>query len=117
MEEEHFVVGKLDKLMVNEYWFVEFEKTKVEFQDGGFWSFSDRGCSGEFQNFSPKPFKYFGFWAENEKFLSLVEGGWSINVDGMIERLVNKVLLDSRISKMLVVTFFAWVHYCGLGLC
>ncbi len=36
MEEEHFVVGKLDKLMVNEYWFVEFEKTKVEFQDGGF---------------------------------------------------------------------------------
>jgi phage pi2 protein 07 len=38
-------------------------------------------------------------------------------VDGMIERLVNKVLIDSRISKMLDVTFFAWVHYCGLGLC
>jgi len=32
--------------------------------------------------FGPKPFKFFGFWAENDRFLSWVEEHWSIRVLG-----------------------------------
>lgn len=67
---------------------------------------------GEFQSFSPKPFKYFGFWAEKEKFLSLVEEGWSINVDGIpMYRLYKKLkAVTMKILKVKNICGGLWKH-------
>jgi hypothetical protein len=61
-----------------------FGKTGVEFHEGGVSDHSPEIISvGKFQSFGQKPFKFFGYWAENERFLSWVEEGWNIKVVGV----------------------------------
>jgi hypothetical protein len=35
------------------------------------------------QSFGPKPFKFFNYWVEHKDFLSWVNEGWDIQVDGV----------------------------------
>jgi hypothetical protein len=35
-----------------------------------------------FASFSPKPFKYFNFWADHNKFLDWIGYAWRMEVDG-----------------------------------
>lgn len=61
----------------------EFGSSEVEFQQSGISDHSPALVSiGKFISFGPKPFKFFGFWTENDKFLDWFEEGWSITVEG-----------------------------------
>jgi hypothetical protein len=83
-EEGSFVAKKLDWVLVNEAWLDEFSKSEVEFQEAGISDHSPAIVSmGKFQSSGPKPFKLFGFWAENDKFFDWIEEGWNINVEGV----------------------------------
>lgn len=63
---------------------MRYGKTEVEFLEGGI---SDHSLSvisvGKLQSFGPKPFKFFGYWAENENFLNWVAEGWNIRIEGV----------------------------------
>ncbi|XP_059446471.1 uncharacterized protein LOC132178021 [Corylus avellana] len=73
-EEPRFVAGKLDKVLVNEFWMSYFVKTIVEFLSGGISDHSPAIISvGSLQSFGPKPFKFFNYWLDHKDFMSWVK--------------------------------------------
>ncbi|GKV50648.1 hypothetical protein SLEP1_g57349 [Rubroshorea leprosula] len=75
------IAKKLDRLMVNQFWFDVFPNTTAEFLPPGC---SDH-CAGLVDIKIPeetrdrKPFKFFNFWAKHENFLALVKQSWETN--------------------------------------
>ncbi|KAL4302194.1 hypothetical protein GQ457_10G025130 [Hibiscus cannabinus] len=81
--EDDILSRKLDRVLVNQSWFCSFPKASV--------SFLGPDCSDHcpshlvlrsLTHCPPKPFKFFGFWADHPGFLRVVEDSWSLPVSG-----------------------------------
>ncbi|KAL4369287.1 hypothetical protein GQ457_05G000700 [Hibiscus cannabinus] len=81
--EDDILSRKLDRVLVNQSWFCSFPKASV--------SFLGPDCSDHcpshlvlrsLTHCPPKPFKFFGFWADHPGFLRVVEDSWGLPVSG-----------------------------------
>ncbi|GKV49095.1 hypothetical protein SLEP1_g55863 [Rubroshorea leprosula] len=75
------IAKKLDRLMVNEFWFDVFPNTTAEFLPPGCSDHCARLVDIKIpeETRDRKPFKFFNFWAKHENFLTLVKQSWETN--------------------------------------
>ena len=74
---EGYIVKKLDRVLVNDVWMLEFSHSLVEFLAP---EESDH-CPAlvqlsEVNVFPPKPFKIFNYWTKHPEFLQVVKESW-----------------------------------------
>ncbi|KAJ4969222.1 hypothetical protein NE237_015923 [Protea cynaroides] len=69
---------KLDRVMINSFWEVEFQGSDAKFLPQGISDHSPAVITMEEPlDFGPKPFKFFNCWAANEGFLPTVKEAWA----------------------------------------
>ncbi|XP_039052012.1 uncharacterized protein LOC120193638 [Hibiscus syriacus] len=73
-----FLARKLDRVLINPYWFTAFPLSFVEFLSPGV---SDHcmaivNLAKESHLNRPKPFKFFNFWSDHPSFLNVVRNSW-----------------------------------------
>ncbi|XVE56937.1 hypothetical protein DITRI_Ditri04bG0050900 [Diplodiscus trichospermus] len=82
-QHENFIAKKLDRVMINEEWLCQFSNSKVEFPPLGV---SDHYPAlvqiYHSEDFPPKPFKFFNFWANHPEFLGVVGNSWKEHIEG-----------------------------------
>jgi hypothetical protein len=82
-EDGHFIVKKLDRVLVNHAWYALFPQCIVQFLPPGISDHSAALISiGVKHNFGPKPFKFFNHWTDHKDFLSWVEEAWATEIVG-----------------------------------
>ncbi|XP_039023541.1 uncharacterized protein LOC120156224 [Hibiscus syriacus] len=83
-QEDSFLARKLDRILVNPHWMLDFPESFVEFKAQGV---SDH-CLGLLWSHKgvmvkkPRPFKFFNCWTGHEQFLSTVVNSWLGYCDG-----------------------------------
>ncbi|XP_038998865.1 uncharacterized protein LOC120124223 [Hibiscus syriacus] len=83
-QEGSFLAKKLDRILVNSQWMLDFPESFVEFKAQGvsdhclglLWS--KKGCMSK----RPRPFKFFNCWTGHEQFLSTVLECWQVHCEG-----------------------------------
>ena len=82
-QDETFVAKKLDRVLINDNWHLEFAHSSVDFLPPKVSDHSpmlvqlDKGYSS-----SPKPFKFFNFWIKHFTFFAIVEESWNEPMSG-----------------------------------
>ncbi|XP_039064930.1 uncharacterized protein LOC120210236 [Hibiscus syriacus] len=77
-QESNLLARKLDRVLINSQWLIEFPDSAVEFKAQG----PSDHCLGTVwtqksaQVNKPKPFKFFNCWTANEDFLRVVKDSW-----------------------------------------
>ena len=74
---DDFLAKKLDRVLINGNWLIEFAHSVVEFLAP---EVSDH-CLAFIQLYHdnespPKPFRFFNYWAKHSSFLDIVEKSW-----------------------------------------
>ncbi|XP_039038081.1 uncharacterized protein LOC120175552 [Hibiscus syriacus] len=83
-QEGSFLARKLDRVLVNPKWLLDYPDSFVEFKAQGV---SDH-CLGVLWTHKgalakkPRPFKFFNCWVSHEKFLSIVKDSWQVHCAG-----------------------------------
>ncbi|XP_038994273.1 uncharacterized protein LOC120118241 [Hibiscus syriacus] len=106
-QDDLFLAHKLDKILINSQWLLEFPDSAVEFQAQGV---SDHcpviiWTQKSAQVHRPKPFKFFNCWTAHEGFLRVVNDSWQEqSVGNAMQVLFNKMkmlkpLLRERLSE------------------
>ena len=72
-----FLAKKLDNVMINDIWLLNFSHSIVDFLALDVFDHSSAYIQLDTVPFSPpKPFKFFNFWTKHEKFLLAVADSW-----------------------------------------
>ncbi|XP_039065361.1 uncharacterized protein LOC120210728 [Hibiscus syriacus] len=82
-QHETFLARKLDRVLINPYWFSSFHQSFVEFTTPGIsdhcmaivWLSKEISCNRS------KPFKFFNFWTIHSSFMNEVKQSWNLNKD------------------------------------
>ncbi|XVE64217.1 hypothetical protein DITRI_Ditri07aG0083800 [Diplodiscus trichospermus] len=82
-QSQAFLARKLDRVLINDNWPLNFASSKVEFLAP---KISDH-CPSLIQLFQndtspPKPFRFFNFWTKHSEFLAVVRRSWNLPISG-----------------------------------
>ncbi|XP_039003778.1 uncharacterized protein LOC120130649 [Hibiscus syriacus] len=108
-QEGSFLARKLDRILVNDQWMVDFPDSFVEFKAEGV---SDH-CLGMLWTHKgimakkPRPFKFYNIWSGHEKFLDVVRDSWQHQYGGDVMCcLFNKLKRLKHVLKQFNSKFF-----------
>ena len=78
------ITTKIDRVLVNEKWIVSFPLSSANFCTRGTSDHSPMVISVSETKNKGKPFRYFDFWADNERFIPIVKQTWGKYVKGSL---------------------------------